>query len=91
MTKQHFIAAAKQVRAMLESDAPGPFFEISTADGGNLDVRYACAMLVAGAYADLFGCYNDRFDRERFYVACGITTDPPAVYAPIARFQRRTQ
>ena len=32
------------------------------------DVRQA----LAGAFIDLFGEFNPRFDRERFLVACGL-------------------
>ena len=30
------------------------------------------ALLVAGAYIELFRAYNDRFDTDRFLTACGL-------------------
>lgn len=73
MTKKHF-EAAEYVR-MLREYAPMYQYErveIETPNLGNVDASDVRAHWIAYALADVFSSSNPRFDRERFYKACGL-------------------
>ncbi len=63
MTKMHFIAFARAVNETLQNLDPDP----NVARGQ----RMSCAAL-ANAFAAIAQGQNDRFDRDRFLVACGL-------------------
>lgn len=76
MTKQHFIRAAEIVREILEglwtNDAP-----VWASGIRHVDIqKYTRAVLTAEAFITLFRAYNDRFDEQRFLVACGLVDAP---------------
>ena len=60
MTRRHFIRAAEIVKAMVDAD----------------NINSKSAHLVADAFIDLFSAYNDRFDTDRFLIACGLQEKP---------------
>ena len=62
MTKKHFIRAAEIVNGLLVSTEAAHAHQV--------------ARQVADAYIELFSAYNDRFDRQRFLVACGLAIAP---------------
>lgn len=58
VTRKHYIAAAEVIRTAIASD------------GTPIDRGYQ--MTVARLLADIFTDDNPRFDRDRFFTACGI-------------------
>ncbi len=56
MTKKHFIAFANEIRSLL--------------DGGSISREAAQRM--ARMVADVAAADNGRFDRQRFFSACGV-------------------
>ena len=83
MTKRHFIAAAEQVKAILDGnwtfDLPG-WAEASQGHFEQQDgVREDCytrATQTAEAYIDLFSRFNLRFNVYTFLMACGLKDAP---------------
>ena len=45
----------------------------SRVDAGHIDGP----AVIADAFVELFSAYNDRFDRDRFLVACGLQEPAP--------------
>lgn len=84
MTKQHFIAAAAQVKDIVSGewsfDVPGwadahlGHFNQYDDDGKDSYVR---AVQTAEAYILLFRQFNPRFDQHTFLVACGLAEPTP--------------
>lgn len=77
MTKKHFIDAAAIVRNILQgewtNDSP-PWADFATADC--LTTNRARAVYTAEAFVVLFTQHNDRFDTQRFLIACGLVAAP---------------
>lgn len=61
MTRKHYQAFAEMHRVLLINLPPDP-------DG----IASHTLLLVATKTADIFAADNPRFDRPRFYTACGI-------------------
>ena len=91
MTKKHFIHAAKQVKGILDGFTGRQYLptssanhhrpiECSTETAGNLNAHYVRACWLAESYLELFSAYTDRFDRQRFLIACGLAELPPKPY-----------
>ena len=79
MTKKHFIRAAEIVQGYLVGGySPIEYYnvEIEQHGNGNVCSRRVRAVWMAEAFIDLFSAYNDRFDRYRFLVACGLAEAP---------------
>lgn len=77
MTKKHFIRAAELVKSIRNGIQYGPTtIETSSERQGTIDANFVRASWTAEAFIDLFSAYNDRFDRQRFLVACGLVEAP---------------
>lgn len=61
MTTKHFVRLAAELRAVvIEANRSGCIGRIRTANDAVIAVANSCAAI------------NDRFDRDRFYRACGV-------------------
>lgn len=63
MSKKHFVAIAEALKNLREHTKNQALPTVVRHD------------LVAAAIADVFAEGNPRFDRQRFFAACGITFD----------------
>jgi hypothetical protein len=72
-TQRHFEAVAQVISRELDS---------ATSQVGKRQVRN-----VALGLADLFKTTNPRFNRQKFYVACGLNHEgnPPTTKAPVTK------
>ena len=68
MTKKHFIRAAEIVQGYLVGG-------YSPIEYSNVEIKQQ-RLLMAEAFIELFSAYNDRFDFQRFLVACGLAEAP---------------
>lgn len=66
MTKKHFIAIAKIIKAQNDDTTAGIY-----AAGGRV-----VTIQIAQAFADFAASENPNFDRQRFMTACGFATLP---------------
>jgi len=83
MTKKHFNQAADIVRAILNGEwtddppswADATAYTSVTALDDSADTAYTRAVQTAEAFIVLFSAHNDRFDINRFLVACGLRVE----------------